>query len=124
MINNNRIVPVTKADLLSIYGTMLAIGNVSYDVISASDVDGDFAVSASGAAGTKFADQPLKSLVLGSGVTSATIYFVPAYDYAGFSKTGATITVSGTVKKDGATLYKAVLSSGTVTITAVTPVAE
>lgn len=124
MINNDRIVPVTKADLISIYGTMLTIGNVSYTAISASDVDGDFSVTASGAAGIKLADQPVKTVVFGSGVTSATIYFVPAYDYEGFSKTGATITSSGTVKKDGATLYKAVLATGAVTITAVTPVAE
>lgn len=124
MINNDRIVPVTKADLLSVYGTMLAIGNVSYAVIKATDVDGDYSVTASGAAGIKLADQPVKTLEFGSGVTGATIYFVPAFDYAGFSKTGATITVTGTVKADGATLYKAVLASGTVTITAVTPVAE
>lgn len=124
MINNDRIVPVTKADLLSVYGTMLTIGNVSFGVIKAADVDGDYTVTASGAAGIKLADQPVKSVVFDSGVTSATIYFVPAYDYEGFTKTGATITSSGDVKKDGATLYKAVFGSGAVTITAVTPVAE
>jgi hypothetical protein len=47
------------------------------------------------------------------------VYFVPAYDFAGFAKTGATITESGDVDADGHTLYKAVLSSGTVTYTKV-----
>ena len=123
MVNNDRIVPVQKIDFLSLIGTILALHGTSYSVIQASDVDGTFAVTGSGAAGNKLAAQPLKSLDFKSGVTSGTVYFVAAFDYEGFKVAGAAATMGAgaTVKKDGITLYKAVLSSSTVTITAVTP---
>ena len=127
MINKDRIVPIQKTDLLSLIGTVLSIANVSYGVIASTDVEGDFEVTGSGAAGNKLANQPVKSLDFKSGVTSGTVYFVAAYDYEGFKVAGAAATYgsgSVTVAKDGATLYKAVLGSGEVTITAVTPVAE
>ena len=114
MINNDRIVPVTKIDLLSLYGLIIKARGTSVTAINASDVDGDFTQSANG---TTFASQPVKSYTFGASVTSATVYFVPAYDFKGFSKTGATITENGTVEKDSATLYVATLASGTVTYT-------
>lgn len=126
MINKKRIVPVVKMDLLTLIGTILGIGGTSYAVINSADVEGTFSVTGSGAAGNKLADQPLKSLDFASGVTSATVYFVSAPDYVGFSKNGTACTVadaSAVPNGDGATLYKAVLSSSTVTITAVSPVA-
>ena len=123
MVNNDRIVPVQKIDFLSLIGTILALHGTSYSVIQASDVKGTFEVTGSGAAGNKLAAQPLKSLDFKSGVTSGTVYFVAAFDYEGFKVAGAAATMGAgaTVKKDGITLYKAVLSSSTVTITAVTP---
>ena len=121
MVNNDRIVPIQKIDLLSMYGTILAIANVSFAVLAATDVIGDFSVTGSGAAGNKLANQPVKTLNFASGVTGATVYFVPAYDYAGMTINDVAITPTGTVNPDGVTLYKAVLSSGAVTITAVTP---
>ena len=127
MINNDRIVPIQKTDLLSLIGTVLAIANVSYGVIASTDVEGDFEVTGSGAAGNKLANQPVKSLDFKSGVTSGTVYFVAAYDYEGFKVAGTAATYgdgSATIIKDGSTLYKAVLGSGEVTITALTPVAE
>lgn len=127
MINKDRIVPIQKTDLLSLIGTVLTIANVSYGVIASTDVEGNFEVTGSGAAGNKLANQPVKSLDFKSGVTSGTVYFVAAYDYEGFKVAGAAATYgdgSVTVVNDGATLYKAVLGSGEVTITAVTPVAE
>lgn len=121
MVNNDRIVPIQKIDLLSMYGTILAIADVSFAVLAATDVIGDFSVTGSGAAGNKLANQPVKTLNFASGVTGATVYFVPAYDYAGMTINDVAITPTGTVNPDGVTLYKAVLSSGAVTITAVTP---
>lgn len=124
MVNNDRIVPVEKIDFLSLIGTVLAIHGTSYDVLAAKDVEGTFEVTGSGAAGNLLAAQPVKSLDFKSGVTSGTVYFVAAYDYEGFLVAGSAATMGegATVKKDGITLYKAVLSSSTVTITAVTPV--
>ena len=124
MINKDRIVPIIKTDWLTAVGTMLAIANVSYGVVAASNVEGDFSVTGSGAAGNKLLNQPARAIDFTSGVTSATVYFVAGFDYKGFTKNGSALTNSGDVIKDGVTLYKGVLSSSTVTITAVSPVAS
>ncbi|MCR5652226.1 MAG: hypothetical protein K6F88_00330 [Ruminococcus sp.] len=121
MINADRIVPVIKTDLLSLYGTILKVANVSFGVVEASTVEGDFTVTGTGAAGTFLGNQPVKTLDFATGVTSATVYFVAAYDFGGFTVAGAAATTTGTVTPDDATLYKAELSGGTVTVTAVTP---
>ena len=124
MINNNRIVPVTRTDYLTLIGTILKIANVSATVINAKDVEGTFEVTGSGNAGTKLADQPVKSLDFKSGVTAAVVYFVADFDYEGFKVAGTAVETAGvTVKKDAATLYTATLGSGTVTIAAISPVA-
>lgn len=114
MINNDRIVPVTKTDLLTLIGTTMLLAGTSVDKLAPTDVEGTFAM-ASGS-GNKLCSQPLKSLNFGSGVTSAVIYFIPALDYEGFTKTGATLTVTGDVVADGATLYTATLSTNALTI--------
>jgi hypothetical protein len=44
------------------------------------------------------------------------VYFVPDYDFAGFTKTGATLTVTGTVDTQSVQLYKATLSTNALTI--------
>lgn len=120
MINTNRIVPVTKIDLITLYGLILLqnSSNSALTKLTASDTEGDYAVTSGG--GLYLADQPLQSLNFGSSVTSGTIYFVAGYDYTGFTKTGATLTVTnptGGVVADGHTLYKAVLSTNALTIT-------
>jgi len=125
MINNDRIVPVQKSDLISLFGTILGLIGTSYNVLAASDVEGTFAVTGSGAAGNLLANQPVKALDFGENVTTATVYFVAAYDFEGFTNNGAAATIaSGSVdvKPDGVTLYKAARASGgAVTISAVTP---
>lgn len=125
MINNDRIVPVQKIDLLTLIGTILGLIGTSYTVLVASTVEGAFSVTGTGAAGTKLANQPVQTLDFASGVTGGTVYFVAAYDYAGITVAGTAATIaegSATVQPDGVTLYKAVLDSGTVTVTAVSPV--
>ena len=127
MINKDRIIPVQKMDLLSLIGTILALIGTSFAVIKASTIAGDFSVTGTGAAGNKLADQPVKSLDFATGVTGGTVYFVPDYHYEGITVAGAAATIaSGSVTPDpdSCNLYKAVLSSGSVTITAVTPIAQ
>lgn len=127
MINKDRIVPVMKSDLLTIFGTMLGIAGTSYSVIASKDVEGTFEVTGSGDAGNKLANQPLKSCDLKSGVTAAVVYFVAAYDFEGFKVAGSAPTYgsgSKDVIPDGATLHKATLGSGELTITYVSPVAS
>lgn len=128
MINTNRIVPVQKTDFLTLIGTVLTIANVSYTALEATTIEGAFSVTGSGSAGTFLANQPVQSLDFPSGVTGATVYFVPAFDFTGITVAGAAATFNSSyldnddVLPDGITLYKAVLSSGTVTLTAVSPV--
>ena len=122
MINTNRIVPVTKIDLISLYAVIMALIGTSYTTIDATDVEGDFEMTSG--SGNVVASQPVTTFDFASGVSSATVYFVPAYDYQGFSINGTAVTptmspTSLTVVPDGVSLYKAALSSGAVTITKV-----
>lgn len=129
MINTDRIVPVVKTDLLSAYGTMLALAAISCVILKSSDILGDFSVTGSGAAGNFLCDQPVKTIDIPVAVTGCTVYFVAGYNFGGLTVAGAAPTfgdgyTNDTILPDCATLFKAVLSSGTVTVTAVTPVSE
>lgn len=122
MINSRRIVPVAKSDLLSIFGTALAIANVDATLKASDDVEGNFGITGSGSAGTFLCNEPAKSIDFRTGVTGATVYFIPTNDGTTFAKAGVASDISGTVLADGCTLHKAVLSSGTITVTKITPV--
>ena len=115
MINNDRIVPVTAIDLISLYGLTLKVAGTTLTALDAVTSDGQFEVES--ASNALIASEPVKSLDFTEAVTSATVYFVPAYDYAGFTLNGSPATMAGaTVEKDGRTLYSATLATGTVTI--------
>ncbi len=124
MINQNRIVPVEKTDLISLYGLILkqASGNSGLAKLTSEDVDGNFQVKTNNA--ILIADQPVKSVDIdatASSVSACTVYFVPAYDFVGFSIDGvAEEAAEGSVDVDAGNvgqLYKAVLASGDITIT-------
>ena len=122
MINTDRIVPVQAIDLISLYALILTM-NSSNSSLAALDATnpGEFTV-ASTAGSVLIADEPVESLNFASGYSSGTVYFVPAYDYVGFTINGSPVVPadgSDDVTADGRTLYKAVLSSGNVTITQV-----
>ena len=119
MINTDRIVPVQATDLLSLYGFILNMysNNATLAELDAANI-GEFEV-ASTAGSVLLADEPLKALDFASGYSAGTVYFVPAYDYDGFSVAGTKVVPTGSVVPDGRTLYKAVLASGAVTITKV-----
>ena len=121
MINTNRIVPVEKVDLLSLYGLILkqdTTNNSTLTKLAAKTVDGDFQITSGSA--PLLADQPVKSCdidVTTSSVSACTLYFVADFDYKGFSKDGTAVETEGVdVVADGVTLYKAVLYSGDITI--------
>lgn len=118
MINTDRIVPITSVDLLSMYGLILLqdSNNSSLAALQASTIDGDFSCGT----GVKLAAQPVKSCDFTG--STGTLYFVADYAYEGFTVSGSAATIAANdvvVVPDGRTLYKAVLSSGTVTITKV-----
>ena len=122
MINKDRIVPVQATDLLSLYGLILKMdsNNSTLAKLDALDVDGNFKVTSGSA--PLLCSQPAETIDIdatASSVSSATIYFVPAYDYKGFLIDGSAVTPTGSVDADGVTLYKAVLSTGAITITKV-----
>ncbi len=125
MINTNQIIPITATDLLTLLGTVMAIGQESLAAVPTAlaplNVEGDYKVTTNSA--VALASAPLKSLdfdATASSVSAGTVYFIPAYDYAGFSIDGAAVVTAGaTVKADGCTLYKAVLATGAVTISKV-----
>lgn len=123
MINNNRIVPVQATDLISLYAVILkqdTTNNSTLAKVNAKNAEGDFDITS--ASTPLLCSEPAKSIDFAAAVTAATIYFVPAYSYKGFSLAGvAEEPAAGSVDvdADGATLYKAVLSSGDITITKV-----
>ena len=122
MINKDRIVPVQATDLLSLYGLILKMdsNNSTLAKLDALDVDGNFKVTSGSA--PLLCSQPAETIDIdatASSVSACTVYFVPAYDYKGFTIDGSAVTPTGSVDADGVTLYKAALSSGAITITKV-----
>lgn len=118
MINTDRIVPITATDLISMYGLILKVGNSDFasngESLTATN-PAEFDVTTDN--GVYLAAEPVKTLDFASGVSGSVVYFIPAYDYSGFSINGTAVTTEGAeVEEDGRTLYSATLASGTVTI--------
>lgn len=120
MINTDRIVPIQKVDLISMYALILQQSAATLAPVSAVDAEGNFEITE--AETPLIANEPVSTCDIDTEVTEATIYFVPAYDYAGFTVDGSAATIAEndvTVNPDGRSLYKAELASGTITITQV-----
>lgn len=114
MINDKRIVPVTAIDLLTLYGNAMVLAGTSVAAVEAVN-PAEFDISSG--SGNLLANEPVKSFNFGSGVTAAVVYFIPAYDYDGFSVAGTKVVTSGAdVVADGRTLYTATLADSAVTI--------
>lgn len=113
MINADRIVPVTQVDLLTLYGNIMKLAGTTVTALKADKI-GTFVMSSG--SGNVLANEPVKSFDFASGVTSAKLYFIPAYDFEGFKVAGSAVTPTGEMKADGRTLYTATLASGAVTI--------
>jgi len=115
MINTDRIVPVTAIDLISLYGLIIKAAGTTLTAVNAKTSDGKFQIDS--ASNALIASEPVQHVNIASAVTSATIYFVPGYDYAGFSLNNVEVETAGAdVVADGKTLYTATLATGTVTI--------
>ena len=121
MINNDRIVAITKTDLISLYGLILkqnaSLGSLA--ALASEDILGNFQIKTNSA--LVLANQPLVSCDIdatASSVSACTVFFVADQGYKGFSIDGVAKETEGDdVVADGVTLYKAVLSSGDITIT-------
>lgn len=114
MINTDRIVPITKTDLLTMYGNVLKIAKVEVSALPAvAGTIGVFEQTANSA--VVICTEPVKSFDFGSSVTEGTVYFIPDSSFEGFTKKGAALNESGTVEADGSTLYTATLASSKIT---------
>lgn len=119
MINTDRIVPVQKIDLISLYGLIL-LQNDDNSGLTAAEATHPGIFEITDATNILIANEPVATCDFAEDVTAATIYFVPAYNYTGFTLNGAAATIdaeSDDVEADGRTLYKAVLATGEITIT-------
>lgn len=118
MINTDRIVPVQAVDLISLYGLILLQNSSNADLTAVQATDpGIFEITE--ASDPLIAAEPIETCDFGEDVTAATLYFVPAYNYTGFTLNGVATTPTGDVEPDGRSLYKAVLASSAITITKV-----
>lgn len=110
----DRIVPVHRSDLISLYYAMFAIGGTVPTQIEAS-APGEFTISAAG-----LCVEPVKAAKVTA--ASGTFYFVPAFDFEGFTDgSDAAITLAGDdIEADGKTLYSVTISSGTYTAAKIT----
>ena len=116
MINTDRIVPIQTIDLLTMYSVILNAANKTVTALNAQDTNGTFAISAN-PSGAVLASEPVRTLNFGEGVTAATVYFVAAYEFKGFTINGVAETPTGaTITPDARTLYSATLANGAVTI--------
>jgi hypothetical protein len=122
MINTDRIVPVQATDLITLYSVILKQDSNNATLAKlAADGIGEFQIKSGSA--PLLANEPAKVIDIdatASSVSACTVYFVPAYDYEGFTVDGVAVTTAGAdVDADGCTLYKAALSSGTITVSKV-----
>ena len=115
MINKDRIVPVMATDLISLYAVILKqdSNNAPLAKATAKSAEGDFEITS--AATPLLLNEPAKSIDLAAEVTSATLYFVPAYNFEGISLAGVKAEIAD-VDADGATLYSATLADSAVTV--------
>lgn len=106
----DRIVPIEKSDLMNMYYTILSLtGESAPDVIKA-DFPGVFTIEDEG-----FCEEPIESAEVT--LVSGDFYFVPALNYAGFSISDVVVVTEGDeVIKDGASLYKATVADGGITL--------
>ena len=104
MINENRIVPVTKTDLISLYGFILNMTDPGiYAKLDPVEI-GVFEIPESYTAGALICSEPVKTIDLTNLAEDTWVVFVPAYDFEGV--TGATLEESGDeIIPDGVSLY-------------------
>ena len=123
MINKDRTVAVVATDLITLYAVILkqdTTNNSTLAKLNAKTIDGAFQITSGSA--PLIATEPVRVCDIDattSSVSACTLYFVPSFDYEGFTIDGVKVTPTGTVDADGSTLYKAVLATGAITITKV-----
>lgn len=116
MINKDKVVPVQRTDLLTLYGTILGINGIEYEILAAEDGEATVSVDEK----IYVANQPVKHLEIADGVAETTVWMVADFDFAGVSVDGTPAEIPA-LKNDAATLYKVDCDHSTVTVTAISP---
>lgn len=122
MINKDRIVPITRTDLISMYELMLALSNARISkIVDAVDADGNFELTERPTTKYMLASEPVSTFDFvfndTEQISDLVVYFVPAYDYSGFSLNGSALPIASDsyeVEADGCTLYEASIVEGNV----------
>jgi hypothetical protein len=104
MINNDRIVPVIKTDLLSLYRVMLGVADIKATNVENNGEIGVFEVTAVEGT-TYFCNEPVKKLDISA--AQGAYYFVCDYDFEGLFIAGVADSnvADYEFKKDAVTLY-------------------
>lgn len=114
MINTNRIVPVQKTDLITLYSVILGAAGTTLTKAEPADVEGNVAIATGSSSTHHVVSAPAKSISFAGTVTADNVYFVASVNgFDGFKVGDTEITPTGAeIVADGVTLYKAVLSGG------------
>ena len=118
MMNQNRIVPVTQSDLISLYSSALVLhdGTIEQKSVASEDVPAVFDIA--DVSGVFLLDEPVKKATVASGA-EVTLYFVAAYDFEGIYVAGSDEPLSADIDNDGKSLFKAVIADGAATVSKV-----
>lgn len=117
MVNENRIVPVTKMDLISLFGSvaslMLSLSGAEPVILDPVET-GVFEIESNG---MYLLSEPAKSVDFAATATSATAVFIPGYDYEGITLAGAAVEPSEDSilpEAEPNAFYGAALQSGSI----------
>lgn len=119
MINNDRIVPITKIDYLSMIGTIMNLdgrGNVGVLKV----VDGVASVPAESQFEKLLANEPVRKIELADD-SIIPLIFVASHDFEGITLDGEAVDVQTEIKNDGVSLYGVSKAQGQVNVLAMTP---
>lgn len=128
MINKDRIVPATKADLLSLYGTMLNSFMVMQGggavpslmpVIPATSIDGEYDYTEETEV-SGICDQPVKSFKIGA-EADASIFFIPDYTFEGIFVGETRVDVEGDIDASSSNFYVVSIEEGNAVVNCITP---
>ena len=121
MINEDRIVPVTDTDLLSLYAKLLVVATSGAAVAVEPKAIAELEVNSTNlesATGVGLCTEPVKTLAIDDTVTDgAVIWFVPAYDFEYVSYDGAVVAEADDLERvDPSELYLVEIDSGAATV--------
>ena len=115
MINNDRIVPITAIDLISMYSLVLDLkftSGLSANMTKLNPTTDERIIADKQAMGY-MVSEPVKGFDVKASAAALHYYFVPAYDYEGVFYNGEKITPTGDiVEADGRSLYFFSISGG------------